>query len=424
VGDTFGFLNSGGADGAKVPHDLRWPDDPAEIPDWIYTDPRIYELEQARIFLGRTWNYVGLEAELPKPGDFIRSYIGSIPIIVTRDEAGVVHAFENRCAHRGAEFCKSYRGNTSRFICPYHQWSYDLTGALVGVPFRRGVKGKGGMPASFQTESYPLRRLTVARRHGVIFATACADMEPLDDYLGPEIAAELDIIFAGRKVRILGNHRNTLAGNWKLYQENLKDPYHATLLHTYLTTFGLFVAGNRTEVKTDREGKHSTLLNARPQGRPANDETKAEIASFKPAMQLADPRILDYRPEFDSPFTSSAITIWPNLCLLRQMNIIGTRQIVPQGPHQFLLIWTAFGYEGDSEDMTQHRLRQNNIFGPGGFLGIDDHEALKFVQDGIKQSVPGMGIAALGRDDDPADVVITDRAIRTMYRYYRESMGL
>ena len=99
------------------------------------------------------------------------------------------------------------------------------------------------------------------------------------------------------------------------------------------------------------------------------------------------------------------------------------RQIVPMGPNEFMLIWTTFGYADDSEAMTQHRLRQNNIFGPGGFLGIDDHEALKFVQDGLTRSVPRHGIAALGRDDEPDEAIINDKAIRGMYRHYREAMG-
>ena len=68
--------------------DLQWPDDPADIPDWIYTDQRVYDLEQKRIFQGPTWNYVGLEAEIPKRGDYIRSYVGAVPVIVTRAKAG------------------------------------------------------------------------------------------------------------------------------------------------------------------------------------------------------------------------------------------------------------------------------------------------------------------------------------------------
>jgi anthranilate 1,2-dioxygenase large subunit len=401
--------------------DLRWPDDPAEIPDWIYTDQRVYDLEQQRIFGGRTWNYIGIEAELPNPGDYIRSYLGSTPVVAARDMEGAVHVFENRCAHRGAEFCKTHRGNTDRFTCPYHQWSYELNGALAGVPFRRGVKGKGGLPDSFNMEEHNLRRLKVEVRNGVIFASFSEEMPTVADYLGEEMLGEFDTVFDGRKLKFLGTHRNVVAGNWKLYQENLKDPYHATLLHTYLTTFGLFAAGNRTSIVIDPSGRHSALRNARPA--KAVDEFKDEIKSFKPGMTLADPRVLDFFREFKSEWSSSAITIWPNLILLRQMNILSTRQIVPVSTSQFLLVWTAFGYADEDEEMTRHRLRQNNIFGPGGFLGIDDHEALKFVQDGLDRSIPRGGVAALGGEDDTPDTVITDRAIRLMYQHYRREMG-
>ena len=84
----------------EVPSELVWPDSLTRIPDWVYTDPRIYELEQQKIFRGRTWNYVGLEAEVSKPGDFIRSYVGSIPVIVARNQAGEINVVENRCRHR------------------------------------------------------------------------------------------------------------------------------------------------------------------------------------------------------------------------------------------------------------------------------------------------------------------------------------
>lgn len=403
--------------------DLQWPSDGAEIPDWVYTDRRVFDLEVQKVFMGRNWNYVALEVEVPEPGSFIRSYIGNIPIIVARDESGQVRAFENRCAHRGVEFCKSYRGTTKQFICPYHQWTYNLSGSLVSVPFRRGVKGKGGMPADFKLGEHNLRSLNVAVRHGVVFASFVDDMESIEDFLGPDMLEQFDSIFDGRPLKLLGVHRNTLPGNWKLYQENLKDPYHATLLHTYLTTFGLFVAGNKTMILTDPKGRHSTLCNARPVGRPENDESKSDIKSFHAAMQLADPRVIQLIPEKESVWTSNAITIWPNLILLRQTNILGARQIVPLSPNEFMLIWTTFGYADDTREMEEHRLRQNNIFGPGGFLGIDDHEALKFVQDGLDRSVPRHGLAPLGKDEETTDTVITDRAIRSMYRHYKEEMG-
>lgn len=408
-----------------LPPDLHWPDDPARVPDWIYTDERIYEHELQRIFLGRSWNYVGLDCELPEPGNYIRSFVGAIPVVVARDQAGNVHVFENRCAHRGVEFCRSYRGQTSEFICPYHNWAYDLQGNLIGVPFRRGVKGKGGMPRDFDAGTRGLRRFRVTRRHGVIFATASPDTERLEDYLGAEILREFDIIFDGSELTLLGIHRNTLPGNWKLYQENLKDPYHATLLHTYLTTFGLFVTSNESHILVDPIGRHSSLLSRRPQGRPAvAKEDGEQIAAFKETMKLNDPRVIEFVREFDSSWSGSAMTIWPNMAALRQTNILNTRQIVPRGPNELMMIWTVFGRKSDSEEMTRHRLRQNNIFGPGGFLGIEDNEALKFLQDGLRRSLPRDGIASLGDDDESPDIIITERAIRAMYRYYREVMGL
>ena len=67
----------------------------------------------------------------------------------TYGDDGAIHVVENRCSHRGVEFCRELTGNVKEFVCPYHQWTYELNGALRAVPFRRGVAGKGGMPATF-----------------------------------------------------------------------------------------------------------------------------------------------------------------------------------------------------------------------------------------------------------------------------------
>src|SRR5436309_421613 len=83
-----------------------WPGDLTEIPDWVYTDEGIYRREVERIFHGRTWNYVALEAEIPNAGDFIRSNVGPTPVVVARTRDGTISAVENRCVHRAAEFCR------------------------------------------------------------------------------------------------------------------------------------------------------------------------------------------------------------------------------------------------------------------------------------------------------------------------------
>ena len=400
-----------------------WPNDSARIPDWIYTDQDVYERELEKIFLGRHWNYVGMECEVPEPGNYMRSYVGPFPVVVTRDMEGSLHVFENRCTHRGVEFCREYRGTANSFICPYHNWTYDLKGNLNAVPFRRGLGGKGGLPRDFDMAKFGLRRFSVATRGGVIFATACADMETIEQYLGPEICKEFDATFDGTEFKLLGVHRNILPSNWKLYQENLKDPYHATLLHTYLTTFGLFVSSNESKIPTDECGRHGGLLSRRPDGRPdVSKEEQENMQAFKETMKLNDPRVLTYFPETDSKWSGSVLTIFPTLTALRQTNILNTRLLVPRGPNEFMMLWTVFGRADDDDEMTRHRLRQNNIFGPAGFLGIEDNEALRFLQEGLGTAIPREGLALLGKDDEPDDTIITERAIRGMYRYYRDVM--
>ena len=81
----------------------RWPAEGlTRVPYWVYSDRDVYEEEQARIFRGSTWHFLCLEAELPNPNNYCRSSLGAMPVVVTRDRDGTLHAFENRCAHRGS----------------------------------------------------------------------------------------------------------------------------------------------------------------------------------------------------------------------------------------------------------------------------------------------------------------------------------
>jgi apoptosis-inducing factor 3 len=404
-----------------------WPgDDLGVIPDWVYTDQFIYEREIDRIFHGPTWNYVALEAEIEKPGDFIRSNVGPTPVVVARAEDGSIHAFENRCVHRAAQFCRDLSGSAREFVCPYHQWTYDLKGNLIGVPFRRGVGGKGGMPADFKPEEHGLRKLNVTAHRGVVFASYSDDLESFADYLGPDVLREFETTFDGRKLKVLGYYRHSLPGNWKLYHENLKDPYHATLLHTFLVTFGLLVAGNRSLMLADKSGRHGVMASAKSDTTKVAADAKKEMRAFKEGMTLREPRFMNFIEEFDSPWSVTMATIWPNLIVQREMNTLGIRQIVPNGPDEFIMKWTMFGFEGDDKEMTRHRLRQGNLMGPAGFLGLEDNEAIKFVQDGMRGVPNGRHLVKLDpeRETGTADTLISEAAIRAMYKHWREAMEL
>jgi len=401
-----------------------WPDGgTSRVPYWVYTDPDIYRREQARIFQGPTWNYVALAAEVPEPGDFTRTTVGEVPVVVTRDRRGELNVVVNRCAHRGLQFCVAPSGHTTTFTCPYHQWSYDLTGRLLGVPFKKGVNGHGGMPDDFQNADHGLTRLRVTERHGVVFASFDPDPPPFEDYLGTTNLGWFDRVFDGRALRVLGYQRQRVPANWKLMFENIKDPYHASLLHVFLVTFGLFRADSPSATQMDPTGQHSVLVASR--GEQTANAATAEMSSFRADLRLAGPELLDVVREFPGAPTVVMQTIWPNLIVQQQSNTLATRQLVTAGPGAFELHWTFFGYADDDDAMVERRLRQANLMGPAGLVSIDDSEVMRLAQRGFAATDDASAVVEMGgRDTHDADHMVTEAAIRAFYGHYRLVMEL
>ena len=411
----------GGAAGLA---ERSWPDaGPSRVPNWVYTDAAIFAREQERIFAGPNWLYVCLEAEIPRPGDFVRSRLGTREVVAVRGADGAIHVLVNRCAHRSMQFCSANRGTVGEFVCPYHQWTYALDGRLLGVPFRRGLRGQGGMPDDFRPAEHGLESLAVAARHGVVFASLAQPNETLEDYLGPRMLGWFDRVFDGRALKVLGYQRQRLPSNWKLMFENIKDPYHASLLHVFLVSFGLFRMDQPSAVEMDETGRHAVLVNRR--GEQKANEATAEMRAFRENLQLADPRLIDPVREFPGEATVVMQTLWPNLIVQQQSNGLAMRQIVPRDAQNFDLVWTHFGYADDPPEMTERRLRQANLFGPAGFVSADDGEAMILSQAGIagneaQDCVVEMG----GRDVADTPHTVTETAIRGFYRHYRAVMGL
>lgn len=403
---------------------FRWPEEGvARVPYWVYSDPEIYALERERIFHGPSWCYVGLTAEVPNPGDFRRTHVGDTPVVLVRDQDGDLRVIVNRCAHRGLEFCREPVGNARAFVCPYHQWTYDLRGTLLGVPFRHGVKRQGGLPTEFDLADHGLPSLRVAERHGVVFASFDPETPSFEEYLGETMLHYFDRVFDGRELRILGYLRQETPANWKLIFENIKDPYHASLLHVFLVTFGLFRADNPSAVKMDASGRHACLISRR--GEQTSSDATRSLTAFREDLTLHDPRLVRLEREFPGDETVVMQTLWPTLIIQQQSNTLALRQIVPRGPGAFQLVWTFFGYAGDSDEMTQHRLLQANLMGPSGYVSIDDSEVMKFAQDGIGAAPTQAGVFEMGgRDTADTDHMVTEAAIRGFYRHYRAVMGL
>ncbi|MGD9942691.1 MAG: aromatic ring-hydroxylating dioxygenase subunit alpha [Burkholderiaceae bacterium] len=410
---------------------LDWPEGQIDrVPYRVYTDAGVYRRELERIFYAGHWNYVGLACEVPNPGDYRTTWIGERSVIMVRDPDGGINVVENHCAHRGVRFCRSEHGNAKEFVCPYHQWNYDLKGNLMGVPFRRGVKtmrdGKpymqGGMPADFKTAEHGLTQLRVETLHGLVFASFDHEVEPLADAIGPKVRPWIDRIFEGRELTLLGYSRQRIPGNWKLMQENIKDPYHPGLLHTWFVTFGLWRADQRSQMVLDEHGRHAVMISRRNDG--GKSEVTQGVTSFKETLKLNDDRLLDVVPEawWNGP-TVTMITLFPSLIIQQQVNSLSTRHILPRGPGQFDFVWTHFGFADDTPEMTRRRLRQANLFGPAGFVSADDGEVVEMSQQGFTQDPAGRTISALGgREVGDTDHMVTETLIRGMTAYWRRVM--
>ncbi len=426
---------------SHFPTEPRWEGEgTSRIPFKVYTDASLHQKELERFFYRGHWCYVGLEAEVPGVGDFKRTVVGERSVIMTRSAEDEITVVENICAHRGMRFCRERHGNKKEFVCPYHQWSYTLQGDLQGVPFRRGVKqgGKvqGGMPADFQTAEHGLTRLKVARRGGVVFASFDEHVEPFEDYLGPAILGYFDRLFNGRKLKILGYNRQRIPGNWKLMQENIKDPYHPGLLHTWFVTFGLWRADNQSQLVMDAHHRHAAMVSAR--GSSGKAEQVTQVSSFKESMQLHDRRFIDIVPEpwWAGPApaggdgaggvqvpTAVMMTLFPSVILQQQVNSVSTRHIQPVGHDAFDFVWTHFGFEDDTPEMEQRRLRQANLFGPAGFVSADDGEVIEFSQEAFESKPAHRALAELGgRTVENTDHMVTETLIRGMYAYWRRVM--
>ena len=127
----------------------------------------------------------------------------------------------------------------------------DTPGNLRGVPFRNGIKGSPGMPADFDPKDHGLQQLRTDSYRGLIFATFSDCVASLYDYLGPQMRPGLDRIFH-KPIVYLGCVRQYSKSNWKLYNDNVRDPYHASLLHAFFSTFNLLRAGSRFEIVADQ----------------------------------------------------------------------------------------------------------------------------------------------------------------------------
>jgi len=404
-----------------------WPrEDFSRLQYRLYHDPEIYEQEHDKVFRGPTWSVLCLEAEIKNAGDFVVTHVGQIPIVVTRTKTGHVSAFVNRCAHRGAEIVREPYGNSPDFTCIYHAWCYSEDGDLLGVPFRRGANGKGGMPADFDLRQHGLTKLRVSVWKGIVFGTFSESVEPIEEYIGELMREHLGEIF-NRPLRVLGYQRQRVNANWKLYLENVRDAYHGSLLHEFNRTFGLSRLTQVSGAYMDDKFRHSLLF----QYAGSDNTAEARAAYAMDQVQrseyltLNDSDIIRFVKENPRGVTTRIVSLFPNAVVNQIYNCLALRKVRLYGPNEFEIIFTLFGYEDDDDAMTAHRVNQSNMVGPAGLISMEDAEALELVQRSTARDQAKYGVVEMGGVGPikNLDTRVNEQPIRGFYSFYSQLMA-
>jgi len=403
---------------------VNWPSNAlSEVPFRVYTDPGQYALEQERIFKGEAWSYLCLAAEIPNPGDWVATTIGEVAIIVGGDDSGTINAFVNRCAHRGNLLCLTNKGHGREITCVYHGWSYDLAGHLTGVAFEHGVKRQGGMAPEFHKEDHHLQRLRVEELCGLVFGTFSDTVADLQSYFGEKVVGGVRRVLEGRPVHIIGRSTQILPNNWKLYFENVKDTYHASILHSFLTTFRI----NRLSMPgginiSDDGGSHFSY---------AKLDYAAEDADYQAAnlrsdtdLKLHDNSVVESVDEFGDQISVMILTAFPNMVLQQVRNTIAVRVVRPRGVDKTELEWIHLGFDSDDETMRERRLRQGNLIGAAGYIALEDGCVGGFVQRALQYNDDDAGIVMMGgHDAESQNFRASEAAIRGFWKKYRALTG-
>ena len=196
----------------------------SQKPGWaldqrFYTDPEIYQLELDRI-VTRNWILAGHASQIPDAGDYLVFKLANESAIIVRGKDGKIRAFANICRHRGSLVCLENRGNKRKFECPYHGWTYDLDGKLIGAR---------SMREDFNKEAYGLHPVSLSLLSGLIFVCFCDDPPSIEG--AQRDLAEPMAMFDFENLKVAASKTYPIAANWKLAIENYQECYHCATAH-------------------------------------------------------------------------------------------------------------------------------------------------------------------------------------------------
>jgi phenylpropionate dioxygenase-like ring-hydroxylating dioxygenase large terminal subunit len=256
----------------------------------------------------------------------------------------------------------------------------------------------------------------------LVFGSFRDEVPDIEAYLGPQIAGRIRRVL-NRPARILGRSTQVLPNNWKLYAENTKDTYHASILHLFLTTFRINRLSQEGGILMDDSGAHHVSYSKLDYALEDADYKDAALRSDS-GFHLADSSIIESVDEYGDGVSVQILTVFPSMVLQQIRNTIAVRVIRPRGLEKTELEWIHLGFEDDDEAMTERRLRQGNLVGAAGYISMEDGCIGGFVQRALHYNDEDSGVVMMGGyDAEPQPFRASEAAIRGFWKEYRALTG-
>jgi Rieske 2Fe-2S family protein len=334
--------------------------------DWYY-DPAQYARELEAVWY-RDWVCVGRSEEIPEPGDYLVAPIGNQGLVVARDRERRLRAFHNTCRHRGSRLCDVPRGHLKggRITCPYHGWTYSLSGELLATP-------KMQLPADFRREDFPLYTAPVETWGGFLFA--CVAERPattLREFLGEEAQHVMrwplaDLVSVHREV-------TSLACNWKVFWENYSECYHCPGVHPELCCV----------VPLYREGLLSYADSATPPAPEDANETRPHVAPGHVTWTLDGQTglpLIEGPSEADRALGVAFASFTASLFVVAHPDYVRSVRIAPRGPEQVELTVDWLLPDGVAE---RHPGELERMYALGRLVVAQDGRVCELNQQGLR----------------------------------------
>lgn len=308
-----------------------------------YVDPRWHAVDLEAVFR-RTWQWVCHVEKLAKPGSYVATTVAEMPIVIVRDRLGALRAFYNVCKHRAHELLQG-SGTTRAIVCPYHAWSYDLTGALIGAR-------KADRMETFDKSEICLDSIRVEEFCGFVYVNLDPAARPLGEQ-APDLAAEImhwapDVADLTHAKRL----HYDVKTNWKNVIDNFLECYHCHVAHK---EFVSLVDMDTYDVRT--HGIWSSHF---------AEAGKSENAAYDVSGATVNEHAVWW--------------LWPNTCLLRypgRGNFMAF-QVLPAGPDRTLETWDFFL---ESPELTEAEVESVRYI--DDVLQVQDIDLVESVQRGM-----------------------------------------